>query len=116
MVRDSGSTDVTLTGTGQFLGSPEYMAPEMVYGEPVDPRTDIYELGIVLFQMLSGDVPFKGERPSAILIQHLQRPLPLLHPLNPAIPTAVDDVLQKATAKDREERFQSAGEMARALQ
>src|SRR5690348_2580727 len=115
MLRDSGSTDVTLTGTGQFLGSPEYMAPEMVYGEPVDPRTDIYELGIVLFQMLSGRVPFQGSSVYTIATKQVQEPPPPLYQINPAISPAVDAVVRKAIAKQRDDRYRSAGELAQAL-
>jgi serine/threonine-protein kinase len=115
MVREDGSPDTTLTGTGQFLGSPEYMAPEMVYGEPVDPRTDVYELGIVLFQMLSGRVPFQGSSPFMIATKHVQETAPLLYQLNPAIPPAVDMVVRKAIAKQPADRYISAGELARAL-
>jgi serine/threonine protein kinase len=115
MMRESGRSIVsTLTNPGLLLGTPDYMSPEMVQGEQIDHRSDIYELGIVLFQMLSGDVPFKGNAAS-ILIKHVKVIPPLLHLMNPAIPPAVDDVLQKAMAKRREDRFASAGDMAQAL-
>ena len=105
----------TLTATGAFIGTPVYMAPEMVLGEPIDQRADIYELGIVLFQMLSGSVPFKGNTPLAIATKHIQEPLPSLHHLNPTIQPAVDNILQRATAKKPEDRFMSAGALAQAL-
>lgn len=108
-------SNFTLTNTGMVLGTPDYMAPEMIQGQYVDHRADIYELGIVLYQMLSGDVPFRGENTYAILLKHINDSLPLLHRLDPAIPSAVDDVLQKATAKHRDERFASAGEFAQAF-
>src|SRR5579872_6006382 len=69
----------TLTGTGMFVGTPEYMAPEMASGESIDQRADIYELGIVLFQMLSGHVPFKGNTPLVVVAMHLRESLPFLH-------------------------------------
>ena len=73
MMNDGSSTiGATLTSTGMLLGTPEYMAPEMARGEPIDARTDIYELGIVLFQMLSGHVPFKGNTPLAVVVKHLE--------------------------------------------
>ncbi|HEX6554809.1 MAG TPA: protein kinase [Ktedonobacteraceae bacterium] len=116
MIQDSDSTfRAALTGTGMLLGTPEYMAPEMLNGEPVDHRADIYALGIVLFQMLSGQVPFKGNTPFAVATQHLQQPPPSLHQVNPAIPPAVDETIQKALAKKREDRYASAGAMAQAL-
>jgi serine/threonine protein kinase len=105
----------TLTATGSMIGTPEYMAPEMARGETIDYRADIYELGIVLFQLLSGHAPFTGNTPYAVAIKHLQDPLPLLHPVNPSMPTEIDAVIQKATAKQRENRYTSAQELARAL-
>jgi serine/threonine protein kinase len=116
IMQDSGrSIDSTLTSSGILLGTPDYMSPEMIRSEQqIDHRTDIYELGIVLFQMLSGTVPFKGN-PTSVLIKHLQEMPPLLHELNPTIPPAVDDVIYKATAKRREDRFATAGSMAQAL-
>lgn len=116
MMQDSSGTfGSTLTGTGVFLGTPEYMAPEMASGEHTDHRADIYELGIVLYQMLSGDVPFKGNTPLVIATKHMQEPLPLLHQVNPTIPPAVDTVVQHATAKRPEDRFMTAGALAGAL-
>src|SRR5947209_7349240 len=105
----------TLTGTGMIIGTPEYMAPEMASGERIDYRADIYELGIILFQMLSGQVPFTGASPISVVMKQIQEPLPLLHQSNPAIPAAVDTVIQKATAKRREDRYTSAKEMAQAF-
>lgn len=106
---------MTLTNMGTLLGTPAYMSPEMIRGEHVDSRTDIYELGIVLFQMLSGTVPFRGDPHFVVLMKHLQEPVPLLHYSNPAIPLAVDAVIQKATAKNREDRYASAGALSQEL-
>ena len=106
----------TLTGTGMLIGTPEYMAPEMVQGELIDYRADIYELGVVLYQMLSGDVPFKGNTPFVVAALHLQQPLPLLHTRKPSIQPLVDAVIQMATAKKPADRFQSARAMVQALQ
>ncbi len=73
MMNDESSTiGATLTSTGMLLGTPEYMAPEMARGEPIDARADIYELGIVLFHMLSGHVPFKGNTPLAVVVKQLE--------------------------------------------
>jgi serine/threonine protein kinase len=116
IMQDSSSTiGSTLTGTGMFLGTPDYMAPEMARGEYIDRRADIYELGIVLYQMLSGDVPFKGDTPLVVAVKHMQEPLPSLHQVNPTIPLAVDAVVQQATAKRREDRFFSVLEFAQAF-
>ena len=116
IVQESDSTvRANLTRTGTLLGTPEYMAPEMIMGEQIDARADIYALGIVLFQMLSGHVPFQGNTPFAIANKQLQEPTPLLHQINTAIPPAVDAVIQKALAKRREDRYISAGAMAQDL-
>jgi serine/threonine-protein kinase len=116
MMQGNGKSSLmTLTGTGTILGTPEYMAPEMIRGGQVDSRTDIYELGIVLFQMLSGAVPFEGDQQFGVLMKHLQEPVPLLHYTNPAVPPAVDAVIQKATAKNREDRYASAGALTQEL-
>jgi serine/threonine-protein kinase len=116
IIDTSGDSAIAgLTSTGTIVGTPDYMAPEMAQGDPLDYRVDIYELGIVLYQMLTGRVPFTGSSPYAIVIQHIQNKLPLIHVSHPNIPSAVDDVLQKATAKQPTERFLSAGAMAQAL-
>lgn len=101
------STDF-ISNPAIVLGTPQYMAPEMIRKEPVDHHADIYELGIVLFQMLSGHVPFEGN----MLMKHLQEPMPLLYRINPAISPRVDEVIGKATAKRPQERYHSAGELA----
>ncbi|HJT58009.1 MAG TPA: serine/threonine-protein kinase [Ktedonobacteraceae bacterium] len=115
MVQDGVTDASTLTGTGMLVGTPDYMAPEMAHGEQVDQRADIYELGILLFQMLSGHVPFTGSTPLIVAVKHLQEPLPSLFQINPAIPPAVDVVVRKATAKRREDRYGSAHDLAQAF-
>jgi len=115
IMEDTSGAGAALTSAGTIIGTPEYMAPEMVNGEQVDYRADIYELGIVLFQMLSGQVPFRGNTPIVVITKHMQQRVPSLHQLNPDIPAAVDTVVQKATAKRREDRYQSVGAMAQAF-
>ncbi|GHO89368.1 serine/threonine protein kinase [Dictyobacter formicarum] len=105
----------TLTRTGVTLGTPDYMAPEMALGEAIDYRADIYELGVVLYTLLSGHVPFTGSSSLAVITRHLRETLPLLHQTRPEIPPGVDAVIQKATAKDRTQRYSSVRDMARAL-
>lgn len=115
IMEEGNSSGNTLTGMGTILGTPEYMAPEMSSGDPVDYRADIYELGVVLFQMLSGHVPFSGTTPYAILLKQMQERVPSLSQLNPSIPPAVDTVIQKATAKQREDRYTTTRAMAQAF-
>jgi serine/threonine protein kinase len=118
ILQDEGNpnSETSLTGTGMLLGTPFYMAPEMVNNELIDHHTDIYALGIILYQMLSGTVPFTGNSPMMIAVKHLQEPLPALHATNPAIPPSVDTVLQKATAKTPQQRFHSAKDLANAFE
>ncbi|BCL83396.1 serine/threonine protein kinase [Ktedonobacteria bacterium brp13] len=104
----------SITRTGNFMGSVEYMAPEMVQGRPVDYRADIYELGIVLYQLLSGRVPFRGSSPFALAAMHIQDlPQPLME-LKPTISPEINAVVQKALAKSPDERYQSVLEFAEA--
>jgi Serine/threonine protein kinase len=104
----------SLTRTGNFMGSVEYMAPEMVQGSQVDYRADIYELGVVLYQMLSGHVPFQGTSPFALAAMHIHEIPPTLTALNPTLTPEIDAVVQKALAKDPAARYQSMFEFAAA--
>jgi serine/threonine protein kinase len=111
--QDSGTN--ALTSAGSIIGTPEYLSPEQGTGNPTDYHTDIYSLGVVLYQMLAGRVPFVGTTPVAVAIKHaLQEPPPLTD-FNPAISHSVQAVTMKALAKAPEQRFASAGELARAL-
>jgi tRNA A-37 threonylcarbamoyl transferase component Bud32 len=109
----SGSVQLTASGVG--VGTPAYMSPEQVQGIEVDARTDVYSLGVLLYEMVTGDVPFKADTPMAVALKHITDPLPSLHSIKPDLPLAVERVVVKAMAKGREERYQSAGEMAQAL-
>ncbi|GAC1311583.1 MAG: hypothetical protein NVSMB27_48220 [Ktedonobacteraceae bacterium] len=104
-----------LTSAGAIIGTPEYFSPEQSTGNPVDKRTDVYSLGIVLFQMLSGRVPFTGPTAVSIAVKHTIEEPPPLSQLNPTVPHSVEAVVMKAIAKKPEHRYDSAGELARAL-
>jgi serine/threonine-protein kinase len=104
-----------LTQTGMLVGTPEYMSPEQAEGEEVDHRTDLYAMGVVLFQMLTGKVPFRRTTPHATLHAVIYEPPPSPRELNPALPPAMESVLLKAVAKQPEQRFQSGAEMGSAL-
>jgi serine/threonine protein kinase len=105
-----------LTRTGTLVGTPEYMSPEQAEGGVVDHRTDLYALGIVLYQMLTGQVPFKGNTPHSTLYAVVNHPPPPPRQINPALPPAVEAVVLKAVAKRPEQRFQRGAEMTAALQ
>lgn len=104
-----------LTTTLAILGTPEYMAPEqaeLIEGVDLDWRVDIYALGIVAYQMLTGRPPFIGQSPTAILYKHIHEAPPSPRSFNPDIPLELETVLFKALAKNREERYQQASEFA----
>jgi len=104
-----------LTQTGASVGTPEYMSPEQAKGEEIDGRSDLYSLGIVLYEMLTGRVPFRADTPYAVIYKHLQeRPTPPTT-LNAAIPRKVAAIITRALEKDAKRRFRTANEMARAL-
>jgi serine/threonine protein kinase len=107
--------DMGLTQNGMGIGTPEYMAPEQARGEVVDRRADVYALGIVLFQVLTGQVPFSDEDGLAIAYKQVYEEPPAPRRLNPAIPPAVEKVILKALAKVPDQRFQTAAEFAEAL-
>ena len=105
----------TLSVAGQFLGTPDYAAPEQINGQPVDGRADQYALACVAFEMLAGTVPFKRELPIAVLYAHLSTTPPLLSAIRPDLSPAVGDVLIKGMAKSPDDRYDSCADFADAL-
>ncbi|MFQ5923143.1 MAG: protein kinase [Anaerolineales bacterium] len=105
-----------LTGTGVGVGTPEYMAPEQGMGKPVDHRADIYALGIVFYEMVTGRTPFRADTPLATLLKQVHDPLPRPKELVPQLPSSVEQVIIKALAKKPEDRFQEIGAFALALE
>ncbi|MCA9606020.1 MAG: protein kinase [Myxococcales bacterium] len=108
VTRDAAThADPDLTRTNALMGTPKYMAPEQAAGDPVDPRADLYALGVVLFEMLTGAVPFDGTSDFEVMSRIVQEDPPQLSALNAGLPPAIEVVLSMALAKDREDRFQS---------
>lgn|GEM_PF-1117488 len=108
-------TDANLTGTG-VIGTPAYIAPEQGQGElDIDGRADLYSLACVAFQMFSGVQPYRAETVMKVVLQHITEPVPSLLELEPDLPPALDTVLQKAMAKDRNDRYPSSVQFAEAM-
>ena len=109
-------TSVKITRTGGILGTPAYMSPEQGMGQGIDHRSDIYALGVILYEMVTGRPPYQAETPMAIMIKHIQSPLPPPSQYNPDLPEDVERVILKALAKNKDDRYATAGEMVQTLQ
>jgi serine/threonine protein kinase len=107
--------DITLTATGMMIGTLDFMAPELVRGERGDARSDVYSFGCMLFEALAGRVPYPRDLEIAKLHAHLDEPPPSLAAVRPGLPPALDEVVRRAMAKQPEDRFQTAAELASAL-
>jgi tRNA A-37 threonylcarbamoyl transferase component Bud32 len=114
-IAKAGTETQHLTRTGTLVGTPEYMSPEQASGGAVDGRTDLYSLGVVLYQMITGRVPFSSTTPHATLHAVIYEPPLPPRQLNPRIPPAVEEVLLKALAKRPEDRFQTGQSLAQAF-
>ncbi|MCB0166913.1 MAG: serine/threonine protein kinase [Anaerolineae bacterium] len=111
-----GPYNPRVTDTGTVVGTAAYMAPERAAGDPIDGRSDIYSLGVVLFELLAGQLPFDGDTPMAVALKHIQDPIPSVREINPSVPPEFEAVVFKGMAKWPDERYQTAKEMAEALQ
>ncbi len=103
------------TSTGALMGTPEYMAPEQGLQGESHPSSDLYSIGVILYEMLTQRIPFDAETPLAILLKHVNDPLPLPREMDPRIPEPLEQIVLKAMAKQPEDRYPGAGAMAEAL-
>jgi len=111
-----GSRDHDITAPNLVIGTPQYMSPEQCSQTgPIDARSDVYSLGVIIFEMLSGHVPFSGESPTVIMMKQVQDPPPSILDDRPDLPLSVGNLIARALAKQPADRFQTAGELAVAL-
>jgi TolB-like protein len=109
------SGNLALTGTAALLGTPGYMAPEQAQGKPVDPRVDIYALGLTLYEVLAGEPPYHADDPMSLVLKNLQEPLPDLRRRNPQLPEELVHLVETMSEKAPERRLQSCEAVLRAL-
>jgi len=121
LLTDFGITKIVessskLTVTGSILGTPAYMSPEQGMDQELDGRSDIYSLGIMFYEMATGRVPFQAETPIAVVVKHMNDPLPPPRQVNPGLPESIKRVILKALSKEAQDRYATAGDMVQALQ
>jgi hypothetical protein len=118
LVKSMKSEDESMTVVGQFMGTPAFMAPEQARGQAVDPRTDLYALGVMLYRMLTGKLPFEADHPLGFAVLHQSEPIPPMAELAPDVKVSVEleQIVRRAMAKKPDDRFPDAAAMAEALE
>src|SRR3954451_5740649 len=107
--KNPSADSIALTAQGEFVGTIDYTAPELVLGKGADSRLDVYSLGCLFYECLTGKPPFPKERDVEVLYAHIQDPVPKVSAMRPELPTALDDVVEKAMAKKPDDRFATSG-------
>ncbi len=107
-------SQTNVTGSA-IVGTPAYMSPEQAQGEGIDGRSDIYGLGVILFELLTGQQPYHGDTPMSVVVKHITDPVPHILDVKPDLPPDIEVIIEKAMAKDRNERFQDVKSLANAL-
>jgi serine/threonine-protein kinase len=114
-VSSVGAEASGLTTAGTVMGTPDYIPPEQAQGRPADFRSDLYSLAVVLFEIFTGRLPFKGETPMAIVVAHVQQPPPRPRSVNPKLPVELEAVIARGLQKDPAKRWQRADQLLDAL-
>ncbi|NCD07921.1 MAG: Stk1 family PASTA domain-containing Ser/Thr kinase [Negativicutes bacterium] len=109
-------TTATMTYTASVVGSVHYLSPEQVRGEKVSAQSDLYSLGILLFEMLTGALPFTAETPVAVALMHVSEKMPLVREVNPEVPPVLEKIVAKALVKNKEERYVNADDFLKDLE
>jgi len=104
----AGARRLTWRWFSTALGTPDYMSPEQIQGKRGDARTDVYAIGVMLYEMLAGRVPWEGDNALAVMSQHINAPVPPLHDLNSAVPPPIDGITRKALRRSPDERYEDA--------
>ncbi|MHB8460478.1 MAG: serine/threonine-protein kinase [Candidatus Limnocylindrales bacterium] len=112
----AGARRLTYRWFTSAVGTPDYMAPEQVQGKRGDARTDVYAIGVILYEMLAGRVPWEGDNPLSVMSQHLSAAVPPLHAINPAVPAPIEGIVRKCLRKDPDERYRDAGALLHDLE
>ena len=108
-------TDAALTRTGYVIGSPKYMAPEQILGKQVDPRSDVYSLGVILYEMFTGVPPYTRGDHMSVMYQHVQGKARSPAEVNPGLPAGLPELVMRAMSVDKSRRFQDMDELRNAL-
>lgn len=108
------STSGSLTGSG-VIGTPAYMSPEQAQGNQIDSRSDVYSLGVIVYQMLSGQQPYNADTPMGVVVKHITEPVPEILKVTPSLPYDVDQIIRSSMAKDKTKRYATAVDLAKAL-
>ena len=117
VITDFGITrlvnDQTLTMEGSMVGTPAYMSPQAVMGERIDGRADIYSVGVILYEMVTGRTPYEGATPLSLVVKQVHEPLPLAAPFQPDLALPMVSLIEKALSKEINGRFQTSTDFSR---
>jgi serine/threonine protein kinase len=114
LAKTNASSGLTHSGFG-MIGTPHYMSPEQGRGQPIDGRSDLYSLGVMLYEMLTGQLPFEADSAVGMVMKHIHEPIPSVTVVNPLLPPVMDEILARALAKDPVDRYPSAHELTEAV-